>query len=82
MVDLRVALSRWQVDPVPCYPAREFGGRKGRARTDKYKCTTDKGDCKFPFKYNGVSYDKCTEKASKGKPWCANTRARAHAHPC
>ena len=27
--------------------------------------------CKFPFKYNGVSYNKCTDVKSPGQFWCS-----------
>lgn len=34
----------------------------------------DTSDCKFPFKYNGKSYDNCTTDGDNGnRPWCSLT---------
>ena len=28
-------------------------------------------NCQFPFTYNGVTYDSCTDQDNAGVPWCS-----------
>jgi len=42
-------------------------------------CTTDAGECVFPFRYNGIVYTSCTT-VDKDFPWCSTNTTLAGTH--